>query len=229
MLLLVIPLAACSTVSAPAGQQSAGATSPTRPPVVPSRTPGGTPHSPGPTAAPTHGTEPAALTFGPGPVSPYTVQPQPPPGTCHYRFTASGQPLPDRRCTPGALNPRVTPQTLSSTICRSGYTRSIRPPRSITSREKAANAASYGYTGRFGDAEYDHLVPLELGGDPNSALNLWVEPPSPGHRSGSGVGNPKDGVENRAKALVCGGLVPLSKMQQAIAANWTTAIAAVGY
>ncbi|UXY24825.1 hypothetical protein N8I84_00180 [Streptomyces cynarae] len=46
-----------------------------------------------------------------------------------------------------------------STICRpGGYTKGIRPPVSLTSKEKKLNAASYGYTGRLGDAEYDHLL-----------------------------------------------------------------------
>ena len=52
----------------------------------------------------------------------YAVQPQPPPGSCHARghglFT-----LPDRHCTPGHADPRVTQATIATTICRSGYTR----------------------------------------------------------------------------------------------------------
>lgn len=183
---------------------------------------------PSASSKPSHSTKPATLTYGPGPVSPYTVQPQPEPGTCHYRYTPTGQPLPDQNCTPGALNPKVTEATLDTTICRTGYTKSIRPPQSITREEKALNAESYGYSGSLRDAEYDHLVPLELGGDPNSALNLWVEPPSPGHRPGSGVNNKKDGVESKAKTLVCDGQVPLADMQLAIATNWTTALQSVG-
>jgi hypothetical protein len=35
------------------------------------------------------------------------------------------------------------------------------------------------------------LVPLELGGNPNSAKNLWVEPPTPGHTASQGVSNRK--------------------------------------
>jgi hypothetical protein len=50
----------------------------------------------------------AGIPYGPGPRAHYTVQPQPPPGSCHYRFTSAHQPLPDPHCTPGALNPRVT-------------------------------------------------------------------------------------------------------------------------
>jgi hypothetical protein len=47
------------------------------------------------------------------------------------------------------------------------------------------NAACYGYTGKMADADYDHLVSLQLGGDPSDARNLWVEPADPGHKPGS--------------------------------------------
>ena len=166
---------------------------------------------------------------GPGPRLHYTVQKQPAPGHCHYRYTTAHQPLPDPRCTPGALNPKVTQGTIATTICRAGYTAMIRPPTSISNPEKMANARSYQYPTRLSFAEYDHLVPLELGGDPNDARNLWVEPPSPGHNVTSGVHNPKDTVESRAKYLVCHGKVKLIVMQRAMAENWTTALTAVGH
>ncbi|KOU08567.1 hypothetical protein ADK86_03710 [Streptomyces sp. NRRL F-5755] len=165
---------------------------------------------------------------GPGPQARYTVQAQPAPGTCHYR-TVHGQPLQDASCTPGALNPDVTQATLKTTVCRtSGYTSKIRPPVSVTSVEKTANARSCGYTASLHDAEYaeyDHLVSLELGGDPNDPRNFWVEPPSPGHRPGSGPNNPKDAVENKLHEALCAGQVTLAQAQQAIAIDWTTALA----
>ncbi len=166
---------------------------------------------------------------GPGPSGTYSVAPQPAPGSCHYGKTAAGQPLPDPGCTPGAVNPKVTADTLRSTICVGGYTQSIRPPAAITDREKEANARSYGYTGNLHDSEYDHLISLELGGDPNDPRNLWVEPPSPGHAAGSGTRNPKDTVENQLHELVCAGTVGLVAAQNAIAGDWTTALAAVGH
>jgi hypothetical protein len=92
------------------------------------------------------GTATADVAVGPGPTN-YTVQPQPAPGTCGYRSAADGQILPDPACTPGAISPKVTPDTLDNTICRTGYTKSIRPPASITEAEKRENAAAYGYTG----------------------------------------------------------------------------------
>ena len=164
------------------------------------------------------GTALADVPVGPGPTN-YTVQPQPAPGTCHYRTAANGETLPDPNCTPGAISPKVTQGTLDTTICRTGYTKSIRPPASITEIEKRENATAYGYTGSLKDVEYDHLVPLELGGDPNDPRNLWIEPgASP---------NPKDGVESRLHELVCEGTVPLAAAQEAIATDWTTALETV--
>jgi hypothetical protein len=164
----------------------------------------------------------AAIVVGPGPQSPYTVQHQPAPSTCHYRWTAAKQPLPDVHCTPGATNPKVTPATIATTICRSGYTTSIRPPVTITNAEKKLNALSYNYRLPLSWGEYDHLIPLELGGDPNDPRNLWVEPPSPGHVASAGVYNPKDSIENYAKSLVCAHRVSLRVAQALIVANWTT-------
>ena len=106
----------------------------------------------------------ADVPIGPGPTD-YTEQPQPPPGTCHYRTAANGENLPDPNCTPGAISPKVTPDTLATTICRTGYTKSIRPPASITEVEKRENAAAYGYTGSLRDVEYDHLL--------SGALAMW--------------------------------------------------------
>jgi hypothetical protein len=164
------------------------------------------------------GTADADVPVGPGPTS-YVVQAQPAAGSCHYRTAVDGQVLPDPACTPGATNPKVTPATLGSTICRPGYTKSIRPAKAVTETEKRANAAAYGYTGPLSAVEYDHLVPLSLGGDPNDARNLWVEPgASP---------NPKDDIEIRLAQLLCAGGVSLAAAQEAIAADWTTAFAAV--
>ena len=162
------------------------------------------------------------IPVGPGPQSPYTVAAQPPAGSCHYRFVGT-HPLPDRACTPGATNPKVTQATLSGTICRSGYTSDIRPPVNITSREKRANAESYHYTGSLVSAEYDHLISLELGGDPNDPRNLWVEPND--NKSATSTHNDKDTVENRLHSAICANKVTLRAAQQAIVTDWTTALA----
>jgi hypothetical protein len=62
----------------------------------------------------------ADVPVGTGPTN-YTYQPQPAPGTCHYRTAANGETLPDPNCTPGAISPKVTEDTLATTICKTGY------------------------------------------------------------------------------------------------------------
>lgn len=168
---------------------------------------------------------PAAATVppvGPGPTN-YTVQPQPAAGSCHYWYSGDGAALPDPSCTPGALSPTVKSTNLGSTICKAGYPASVRPPAEIIQAEKQKNAESYGYTGDLRQAEYDHLVPLELGGDPNDPRNLWVEPQDPGSAAAS-VGDKKNGVEHQLNALVCSGKMTLTAAQEAIAHDWAIAV-----
>ncbi|MDH6108689.1 hypothetical protein P3T36_002390 [Kitasatospora sp. MAP12-15] len=135
-------------------------------------------------------------------------------------------PLPDPTCTPGALNPSVTQSTIDSTICVSGWTTTVRPPTSYTNRLKAQGIIAYGYSDtNMSDYEEDHFIPLELGGSPTSPLNLWPEPHA---NVGGGTSYSKDSVENALKRAVCAGQVDLAPAQQAIAANWTTALATLG-
>jgi hypothetical protein len=174
------------------------------------------------TAAPTSTstTSPTGVQVGPGPQSAYSVEPQPAPNSCHYTYVGS-EPLPDGRCTPGAINPQVTQGTINATICRSGYTSTIRPPETVTEKEKTTSAAAYGYTGSFHTAEYDHLISLELGGDPNDPANLWVEPND--KPSATSTANTKDLIENKLNELVCSGQITLAAAQQEIATNWIAA------
>lgn len=180
---------------------------------------------PAPTAVTAGAAPVATLPVGPGSRDGYTVRAQPAPGSCHYRWVGP-DPLPDPTCTPGATNPAVSPTDLASTICRSGWTASVRPPYSITHPEKVGSAAAYGYTGPFSTGEYDHLVPLELGGDPDDPANLWLEPNDrPGATSTT---NTKDALEHHLRALVCAGRLPLREAQRAIAADWVAALQRYG-
>ncbi|MER6739095.1 hypothetical protein [Streptomyces puniciscabiei] len=71
-----------------------------------------------------------------------------------------------------------------------------------------AERRPYGYTDSLRDAEYDHDISLQLGGDANDARNLWVEPADPGHTAGT-VNNKKDPVETQLHTAVCSGKVTL--------------------
>ncbi len=146
--------------------------------------------------------------------SAHVIQPQPAAGSCRARGHGALT-LPDPRCTPGAIDPAVTQADLSTTICRSGYSESVRPPESITEVEKRASLRSYGDPGSPHAYEYDHLVSLELGGARNDARNLWPEP--------GGSPNLKDALENRLHARVCTGAMSLAAAQLAVARDWVTA------
>lgn len=139
------------------------------------------------------------------------TQPQPAPGTCHA-ISAGLYSRPDPRCTPGALNPAVTQADIGSTICHAGWTATVRPSEAITEAEKRASMLAYGDTHPIRDYEYDHFVPLELGGATNAPANLWPE------RGASP--NPKDRVENELNRAVCDHRLSLAKAQEEIVTNW---------
>src|SRR3954449_3169647 len=78
--------------------------------------------------------------------------------------------------TPGVLNPAVTQANIGSTVCRHGWTRTIRPPVSYTNALKAKGLRRYRLRGPPSAFQEDHLISLELGGDPVDPRNLWPEP-----------------------------------------------------
>jgi hypothetical protein len=129
--------------------------------------------------------------------------------------------LPQRRITPGAINPAVTQANIHATICRPRWTRTVRPPEEYTERLKHLQIREYRYRDRrLRDYEEDHLIPLELGGAPASPHNLWPEP----HFVEGGWGSfRKDRLENRLRRLVCHGRLRLATARQRIATDWIAA------
>ena len=168
---------------------------------------------PTPAAAPTTGATGSGLAVADPPHD--VVQQFPPAGSCHARVVPGGV-LPDPGCTPGAVDPHVTAGTIDTTVCRAGgYTSTVRPPTRVTDPEKRLSLAAYGNTGPAGSTEFDHLVPLSIGGAPNSAANLWPEP----ERSP----NAKDKLEGALRDLLCAHRIALGDAQQMIATNWVDA------
>ena len=108
--------------------------------------------------------------------------------------------------TPGVLNPAVTQATVGSTICRSGWTRTVRPPVSYTNGLKRKGLRQYRLRGPPSSYQEDHLISLELGGDPTDARNLWPEP----YPRASEV----DRIENDLNRLVCTGRISLAGAQR---------------
>lgn len=166
-----------------------------------------------PSAVPAAGsrTAPSGLVYSRAPGN--VVQRQPAPGSC--RALGSGlDERPDRSCTPGAVNPAVTQASIATTICERGWTATVRPPESVTEPEKLASLRAYSEHGASG-YEYDHFVPLELGGAVNDPRNLWPEPgASP---------NPKDALEDRLRSMVCDRELTLAAARAEIATNWVSA------
>jgi hypothetical protein len=116
--------------------------------------------------------------------------------------------------TPGALNPDVTQATIGSTICVSGWTKSVRPPVSYTNELKLRQLRDSGETGLPSAYQEDHFISLELGGHPTDPRNLW---PEPYPRAGE-----VDRIENELNADVCSGRLTLVEAQQREAElKWT--------
>ena len=114
--------------------------------------------------------------------------------------------LADPSRTPGVLNPDVTQADIRSTICRHGWTETIRPPTSYTDDLKRRQMRQYGETGSLSDYQEDHLISLELGGSPTDPRNLWPEP----YPRASDV----DKIENELNGEVCSGQLTLAQAQQ---------------
>jgi hypothetical protein len=108
--------------------------------------------------------------------------------------------------TPGVLNPDVTQETIRSTICTRGWTKTIRPASDYTSRLKVEQMRKYGLAGSPSGYQEDHLISLELGGHPTDPRNLW---PEPYPRAGD-----VDRIENDLNAAVCSGRMSLDEAQR---------------
>jgi hypothetical protein len=108
--------------------------------------------------------------------------------------------------TPGARYSVVTQKTLFKTVCRAGWTATIRPPASYTNALKVKQLAQFHYADRYpSHYEEDHLISLELGGAPRSTKNLWPEPRAQARKS--------DPRENAWHRKVCDGTLTLRLAQ----------------
>ncbi len=134
---------------------------------------------------------------------------------------ANSRTWPDKFMTPGATNPKVTQANIKRTICKAGWTKTIRPPSSYTTALKRQQIAEYAYSDKKpGSYEEDHLISLQLGGDPHDPQNLW--PQAYAGKCGARV---KDVIETKLKRLVCApkSTLTLAEAQQLIAGNWVGA------
>jgi len=108
--------------------------------------------------------------------------------------------------TPGVVNPAVTQATIRGTVCRKGWTRTVRPPTSYTNALKLRQLRARGLRGPPSAYQEDHLISLELGGNPTDPRNLWPEP----YPRASEV----DRIENELNARLCSGAITLDEAQR---------------
>ena len=106
---------------------------------------------------------------------------------------------------PGVLNAAVTQANIRTTVCHPGWTRTVRPPTDYTNALKRRQMRAYGERGPMSAYQEDHLISLELGGDPTDPRNLWPEP----YPRASDV----DKIENELNAQVCSGALSLAQAQ----------------
>jgi hypothetical protein len=123
----------------------------------------------------------------------------------HVRRSGTPSVVADPVRTPGMLNAAVTQASIRSTICRRGWTRTVRPPTDYTSALKRKQMRVYHEHGPPSAYQEDHLISLELGGDPTDPRNLWPEP----YPRASAV----DRIENELNAQVCSGALSLTEAQ----------------
>ena len=108
--------------------------------------------------------------------------------------------------TPGTTNPDVTQATIHSTICITGWTKTIRPPVDYTNRLKREQMAAWQLPGTPADYQEDHLISLGIGGHPTDPRNLWPEPRPHAEEV--------DVIERDLRLAVCAGKLTLAAAQR---------------
>jgi hypothetical protein len=123
-----------------------------------------------------------------------------------FSIALAGEPqvLPDHTRTPGVTNPDVTPENMKQNICdRSGvwHTGNIRPKKPYTDDLKTKGIGEYGYADKDpSHYEEDHLIALQIGGNPIDPKNLWPESYNTQPNA-----KDKDRVETYVNMIICKG------------------------
>lgn len=114
------------------------------------------------------------------------------------------------------LNNKVSQDNIDDTICKSGYTKIIRPATKITNKIKYF-LMEFIFVDKNKAHEYvlDHKIPLCLGGHPTNESNLQLITLDEGLR--------KNKLEYKLKCLVCSKIISLIDAQKAIYADFEAA------
>lgn len=115
-------------------------------------------------------------------------------GLCLFAASAQAQ----------LANPAVTQANIAKTICVKGWTATVRPSVSYTSRIKRQMCVAQGVKTCSADI-LDHIIPIEVGGSPDNAKNFQLQT-----KADAAV---KDQRENQARQDVCTHRVTLAQAQ----------------
>jgi hypothetical protein len=111
------------------------------------------------------------------------------------------------------LNPVVTHETIGSTICVPGWTKTVRPSARSTARIKIKLIRELEIPEELlVDFELDHRIPLALGGATSDPRNLELQP---WDEAGE-----KDRIEACLSRAVCAGTITLDEARRRIWADW---------
>lgn len=114
------------------------------------------------------------------------------------------------------LNLEVTQSNIATTICQSGWTKTVRPYVGTMKTIKAEMLAAIGEPiERRNQFELDHKIPLALGGAVIDRRNLVLQPIDEARE--------KDAIEACLSSLVCQGKIDLEDAQTAIWEDWRKA------
>ena len=116
---------------------------------------------------------------------------------------------------PGVVNPNVSPANVKVTICKDGWTATVRPPTDYTDKLRAQLTPA-GHKPLEG--ELDHRLSIEDGGHPSDPGNLWWMVYK--DRYGARV---KDVLETNLKKRVCSGGLSLDQARAVLMGNWLVA------
>lgn len=116
------------------------------------------------------------------------------------------------------IDPKVTQDTLNSTICVSGYTKTVRPSVYYTNKIKKQRMLDAGIPWENRKQyQLDHIMALTLGGHPSDPANLQLL-----ILKGEDGAYKKDAVSRKLNKLVCSGQIRLEDAQSCIMAGWKT-------
>lgn len=128
--------------------------------------------------------------------------------------------LPDRKITPGAVNPAIIADPsgksvfldgAEANICAKGFT--VEPYKKVTEATKLQICEEYGEKDCSNPAKgaINYLVPLEIGGK-DTIDNIWWQPASDY--------KVKSQFELKLRPMVCSGKFSLSQAQSLMQHNW---------